>query len=60
MDKNMKFTIKGTFKDKKGTVNFSKEILANNEENAKTKLFAELGSKHHLKRRFIEIKEVTK
>ncbi len=37
---------------------FSKEVSANNEKNALEKVYADLGSKHKVKRRFIKIEEV--
>lgn len=53
-----KYIIKG-FYNKRGNVSkFSKEIEADSEKLAKEKIFADLGSKHKVKRRFITLEEI--
>lgn len=54
------FRILGSFKQKKQISNFSKEFCALTEEQAKEKLFTELGSRNRLKRRQIRINSVHK
>lgn len=52
------FEVKGDYKTSKGLQAFTKSINALNENHAKERTFALLGSKHGLKRREIKIKEV--
>ncbi len=52
------FRVSGSFKQKRQTTPFSKEILAITEENAKDKLYTEFGSKNRLKRRQIRIQKI--
>jgi len=52
------FRIIGSFKQRRQTTPFSREILAVTEENAKNKLYADLGSKNRLNRRQIKIQKV--
>jgi len=49
------FRISGSYKQRRETTSFSKEILATTEENAKDKLFSQIGSKNRIKRRQIKI-----
>lgn len=63
MNNNQKvqiFRISGSFKQKKQLSNFSKEFCALTEEQAKEKLFTELGSRNRLKRRQIRIDSILK
>lgn len=53
------FRISGSFKKRRETTSFSREFLALTEENAKDKLFSQLGSKNRMKRGQIKIKSVT-
>ena len=53
------FRISGSFKKRRETTSFSREFLALTEENAKDKLFSQLGSKNRIKRGQIKIKSVT-
>ena len=53
------FKITGTFK--MGSVKnqpFTKEVLATNKNQAKEKIYSDLGSKHKIKRNFINIAKV--
>jgi len=54
------FRIKGQFKYKRRTSNFSKEFCALTEEQAKEKLYSELGSRNRLKRIQIRISKIEK
>lgn len=54
----MKFILKGEFRMGGWKQEFNKEVTASNEESAKEKLYAELGSKHKVKRRFIKVEEI--
>ncbi|UCG90794.1 MAG: 50S ribosomal protein L18a [Candidatus Heimdallarchaeota archaeon] len=49
------FRISGSFKQRRETTSFSKELCALTEEQAKDKLFSEFGSRNRLKRRQIRI-----
>ncbi|WP_455143337.1 50S ribosomal protein L18Ae [Candidatus Hodarchaeum mangrovi] len=63
MNNNQKvqfFRISGSFKKKKQLSNFSKEFCALTEEQAREKLFTELGSRNRLKRRQIRIDSILK
>ncbi|MFX1505007.1 MAG: 50S ribosomal protein L18Ae [Promethearchaeota archaeon] len=56
------FKISGFFKQRRQTTSFSKELCALTEEQAKDKLFSELGSQNRLKRgqiRIISIHEIS-
>jgi large subunit ribosomal protein LX len=48
----------GAYKKKKRTFRFSKELLAEKEAHVREKILSELGSRHRVKRREIEIKEI--
>lgn len=52
------FRISGSFKKRRETTSFSREFLALTEENAKDKLFSQLGSKNRIKRGQIKIQSV--
>jgi len=52
------FRISGSYKQRRETTLFSKEILALSEENAKDKLFSQIGSKNRIKRGQIKIKSI--
>ena len=52
------FRISGSFKKRRETTSFSREFLALTEENAKDKLFSQLGSKNRIKRGQIKIHSV--
>jgi large subunit ribosomal protein LX len=52
------FRIGGSFKQRKNTTSFTKEYLALTEENAKAKLYSQLGSKNRLKRGQIKIQKI--
>ena len=54
------FRISGFFKQRRQTTSFSKELCALTEEQAKEKLFTELGSRNRLKRRQIRIDSILK
>ncbi|MHA1973378.1 MAG: 50S ribosomal protein L18Ae [Candidatus Hodarchaeales archaeon] len=54
------FRIKGQFRHKRRTSNFSKEICALTEDQAKEKLYSELGSRNRLKRVQIRINKIEK
>ncbi len=54
------FKITGSFKKGKRSQKFSKEILTENPENAKEYIFSEIGSKHRVKRRYININNIEK
>ena len=53
------FRISGSFKKRRETTSFSREFLALTEENARDKLFSQLGSKNRIKRGQIKIQSVT-
>ena len=55
----MKFEVKGSFKIGEDWKPYTKVIDAPNEEQAKERIFAVIGSKHRLKRRYITIQSVT-
>jgi len=52
------FRIIGSFKQRRETTQFSKELSALTEEQAKDRLFAEFGSRNRLKRRQIRINSI--
>jgi large subunit ribosomal protein LX len=52
------FRITGSFKQKRETTPFSKELCALSEEQAKERLFSEFGSRNRLKRRQIRISSI--
>ena len=52
------FRISGSYKQRRETTIFSKEVLATTEENAKDKLFSQIGSKNRMKRRQIKIQTI--
>ncbi len=52
------FRITGSFKQRRETTPFSKELCALTEEQAKERLFSEFGSRNRLKRRQIRISSI--
>ena len=52
------FRIIGTYKSKRGSVEFSKEFRALREEDALEHLYMDLGSKHRLKRASISVVKI--
>ncbi len=48
----------GKYKKNKRTFTFTKELIALKESHARERVFSELGSRHRVKRRNIEISEV--
>ena len=52
------FRISGSFKQRRETTSFSKELCALTEEQAKEKLFSEFGSRNRLKQRQIRIASI--
>ena len=48
----------GAYKKKKRSFSFSRELLAEKESHVREKILSELGSRHRVKRREIEIKEI--
>ena len=56
--KPMVFDVKGTFVEKEIEKNFSKQVVALNQNNAIEKTLSLFGSKHGIKRRQITVKEV--
>ncbi len=55
---DQKFEVKGTFKNGYDYQPFTKEIVAPNEKQATKRLLATIGSKHRLKRSYINIETV--
>ncbi|MBP5475364.1 MAG: 50S ribosomal protein L18a [Methanomicrobium sp.] len=55
---DQKFEVKGTFKNGYDYQPFTKEIVAPNEKQATERLLATIGSKHRLKRSYINIETV--
>jgi large subunit ribosomal protein LX len=53
------FRIQGKFMMGNSLKPFTKELKAINEEEIKEKIYSEFGSKHHIKRNKIKIKEIT-
>jgi large subunit ribosomal protein LX len=56
---DQKFEVKGTFRMGEDWMPYTKVISAPNENQAKERTFAVIGSKHNLKRRYIKIDGVT-
>jgi large subunit ribosomal protein LX len=56
---NQMFEVKGTFKIGDNWRPYAKVIEAPNEQQAKERIFAVMGSKHRLKRRYITVSTVT-
>jgi len=56
---DQKFEVKGTFRMGDDWMPYTKVIAAPNENQAKERTFAVIGSKHNLKRRYIKIDGVT-
>ena len=52
------FRISGSYKKRRETTIFSKEVLATTVENAKDKLFSQIGSKNRMKRGQIKIQKI--
>lgn len=52
------FRIIGTYRSKRGAVEFSKEFRALREEDAVEQLYTELGSKHRVKRPSISVTKI--
>lgn len=50
--------VSGAYKKKKREFVFTRELLAEKEAHVREKVFSELGSRHRVKRREIEIKEI--
>ena len=48
----------GAYKKKKSNFTFSRELLAEKESHVREKILSELGSRHRVKRREIEIEEI--
>ncbi|MEE9353851.1 MAG: 50S ribosomal protein L18Ae [Candidatus Thorarchaeota archaeon] len=48
----------GKYRKNKRTFTFTKELIALKESHARERIFSELGSRHRVKRRNIEISEV--
>ncbi|MFW9809026.1 MAG: 50S ribosomal protein L18Ae [Candidatus Thorarchaeota archaeon] len=48
----------GEYKKKKRSFSFTRELLAEKESHVREKILSELGSRHRVKRREIEIKEI--
>ncbi|NOR38364.1 MAG: 50S ribosomal protein L18a [Candidatus Thorarchaeota archaeon] len=48
----------GKYRKNKRTFTFTKELIALKESHARERIFSELGSRHRVKRRSIEISEV--
>ncbi len=48
----------GAYKKKKRNFTFSRELLAEKESHVREKILSELGSRHRVKRREIEIEEI--
>lgn len=53
-----KFEVKGTFLMGENWMPYTKVIAAPNENQAKERTFAVIGSKHNLKRRYIRVEAV--
>lgn len=54
------FRISGTYRSKRGLIEFSKEFRALREEDAIEQLYAILGSKHRVKRAAIKVEQIEK
>lgn len=48
----------GKYRKNKRTFTFTKELIALKESHARERIFSELGSRHRVKRRSIEISEI--
>ena len=48
----------GTYKKRKKTFIFSRELLADKESHARERILSELGSRHRVKRKDIDITEI--
>jgi large subunit ribosomal protein LX len=59
MMKEQMFEVTGTFRMGESWRPFKKAISAPNEAQARERTFADLGSRHRLKRRYITVKTVT-
>lgn len=53
------FTVSGQFRSRGGWQDFEKAVEAENEDVAVERVYADLGSRHHLKRTQIEVAEVS-
>ena len=53
------FLVRGTFKMARDWTKFAKEVAANDEQAAVEWVMSEFGSKHGVRRTYIEIKDVT-
>jgi large subunit ribosomal protein LX len=58
MAEEQKFEVKGTFLMGEDWMPYTKVIVAPNENQAKERTFAVIGSKHNLKRRYIKVDAV--
>jgi ribosomal protein L20A (L18A) len=54
------FKVTGSFKIRKKSQTFSKEVLKENKQKAEEYILSVLGSKHHLKRKEIKITNIEK
>lgn len=52
------FSVRGRFVATRGWQTFTKQVAAESEERARDRLLSDLGSKHRLRRRQVEILEV--
>ncbi|HYS71596.1 MAG TPA: 50S ribosomal protein L18Ae [Thermoplasmata archaeon] len=53
------FLVRGTFRMARDWTKFAKEVAANDEHAAVERVMSEFGSKHGVRRAYIEIKDVT-
>ena len=56
----MKYTVSGNFRVAEKMKHFDREIEASSDDDARERIFALFGSEHGTKRRWIEIKKVSK
>ncbi|HYB92793.1 MAG TPA: 50S ribosomal protein L18Ae [archaeon] len=52
------FRIKGEITEPKMRMTFTKELMATKPEDVAEKIYAEIGSRHKIKRHFIQISEI--
>jgi large subunit ribosomal protein LX len=50
--------VKGNYRKDKTTLRFSRELIADKDEHARERTLSEIGSRHRVRRKDIEIKEV--
>lgn len=53
------FTVRGRFRSRDGWQDFEKAVEADNEDVARERVYAEMGSRHHIKRTRIDLTEVS-